>query len=144
MVGRRLEGLIWKQNTRSFFQNIKIESGVSRQLYLTGNQNFIVTQTDFVQGGSVGGQNPYLFSDCSGFVFSGNTSTSVDGSPTFESVHDALIIGNHFTRNAVNQYESVIITTHQFVMDFAYRIAIIGNTFDVLNGPITNVNPQRW
>jgi hypothetical protein len=33
----------------------------------------------------------------------------------------------------------VIITTHQFVMDFAYRIAIMGNTFDVLNGPITNV-----
>ena len=88
----------------------------------------------------LGGQNPYLFSDCSGFVFSGNTSTSVDGSPTFESVHDALIIGNHFTRNAVNQYESVIITTHQFVMDFAYRIAIIGNTFDVFNGPITNTN----
>jgi len=138
--GTAVEGLIWKQNTRSFFQNIKIESGVSRQLYLTGNQNFIVTQTDFVQGGSVGGQNPYLFSDCSGFVFSGNTSISVDGSPTFESVHDALIIGNHFTRNAVNQYESVIITTHQFVMDFAYRIAIMGNTFDVLNGPITNVN----
>ena len=138
--GTAIEGLIWKQNTRSFFQNIKIESGVSRQLYLTGNQNFIVTQTDFVQGGSVGGQNPYLFSDCSGFVFSGNTSISVDGSPTFESVHDALIIGNHFTRNAVNQYESVIITTYQFVMDFAYRIAIMGNTFDVLNGPITNVN----
>jgi hypothetical protein len=137
--GAALEGLIWKQNTRSFFQNIKVESGVSRQLYLTGNQNFIVTQTDFVQGGSIGGQNPYLFSDCSGFVFSGNTSTSVDGSPTFESVHDALIIGNHFTRNAVNQYESVIITTHQFVMDFAYRIAIMGNTFDILNGPITNV-----
>jgi len=136
--GTALEGLIWKQNTRSFFQNIKVESGVSRQLYLTGNQNFIVTQTDFVQGGSVGGQNPYLFSDCSGFVFSGNTSTSVDGSPTFESVHDALIIGNHFTRDAVNQYESVIVTAHQFVMDFAYRIAIIENTFDVLNGPVTN------
>jgi hypothetical protein len=137
--GTAPEGLIWKQNTRSFFQNIKVESGVSRQLYLTGNQNFIVTQTDFVQGGSLGGQNPYLFSDCSGFVFSGNTSTSVDGSPTFESVHDALIIGNHFTRNAVNQNEAVIVITHQFVMDFAYRIAIIGNTFDVFNGPVTNL-----
>ena len=136
--GSTLEGVLWKQNTRSFFQNIKIEMGVSHQLYLTGNQNFIVTQTDFIQGGSVGEQNPYLFSDCSGFVFSGNTSTSVDGSPIFESVHDALIIGNHFTRNAINQYESVIITTHQFVMDFAYRMAIIGNTFDVLNGPIRN------
>jgi len=139
-IGSVVEGVIWKQNTRSFFQNIKIETGFSHQLYLTGNQNFVVTQTDLVQGGSVNQQNPYLFSYCSGFVFTGNTSLAVDGSPTFESVHDALIMGNHFTRNAVNQYESVIITTHQFVMDFAYRVAIMGNTFDVTNGPITNIN----
>ena len=133
-----VEGLIWKNNTRSFFENIKVETGVSHQLYLTGNQNFIVIGSDFIQGESVGSQNPYLFTDCSGFVFGGNTSTSVDGSPTFKSVHDALIVNNHFTRNAVNQYESVIITSHQFVMDFAFRIAIIANTFDVINGPITN------
>jgi Ricin-type beta-trefoil lectin domain-like/Pectate lyase superfamily protein len=137
-VNSTVEGLIWKNNTRSFFENIKVETGVSHQLYLTGNQNFIVIGSDFIQGGSVGSQNPYLFTDCTGFVFSGNTSTSVDGSPTFQSVHDALILNNHFTRNAVNQYESVIIATHQFVMDFAFRIAIIGNTFDVINGPITN------
>jgi hypothetical protein len=133
-----VEGLIWKSNTRSFFENIKVETGVSHQLYLTGNRNFIVTGSDFIQGGSINSQNPYLFTDCSGFVFSGNTSASVDGSPTFKSVHDALIVNNHFTRNAVNQYEPVIIATHQFVMDFAFRIAIIGNTFDVINGPITN------
>lgn len=135
-----VEGLLWKQNTRSFFQNVSIEEGVSHQLYLTGNQNFVVTQTNFAQAGSVGEQNPYLFNDCAGFVFSNNTSVAVDGSPTFESVHDALILNNHFTRNAVNQYEAVIITTHQFVMDFAYRVSIIGNTLDVTNGPITNTN----
>ena len=49
-----VEGLIWKNNTRSFFQNITVESGLSHQLYLTGNQNFIVTQSSFMQGGSVG------------------------------------------------------------------------------------------
>jgi hypothetical protein len=133
-----IEGLLWKQNTRSFFQNVKIEEGVSHQLYLTGNQNFVVMQSDFVQSGSVDEQNPYLFTDCAGFVFNNNTSVAVDGSPTFERVHDALILDNHFTRDAVNQYEAVIITSHQFVMDFAYRTAIIGNTFDVSNGPITN------
>jgi hypothetical protein len=137
-AGPAIEGLIWKQNTRSFFQNLKIESGFSHQLYLTGNQNFLVTGSDFIQGGSINQQNPYLFSYCSGFVFSNNTSLSVDGSPTFQSVHDALILGNHFSRNTVNQYESVIIATHQFVMDFAYRIAILGNTFDVVNGSVTN------
>jgi hypothetical protein len=64
----------------------------------------------------------------------------VDASPTFQSVHDALIFNNHFTRNAVNQNEPVTITTHQFVMDFAYRLSIMWNTFDVMNGPITNTN----
>ena len=136
--GSATEGMGWQQNTRSFFQNIKIEMGFTRQLFLTGNQNFVVTQTDFIQGGSLNEENPYLFSDCSGFVFSNNTSTSIDGSPTFESVHDALVINNHFTRDATNQNAAVVIFADQFVMDFAYRIAIIGNTFDIINGPVTN------
>ena len=139
-AGSTVEGLLWKQNTRSFFQNVKINQLVSRQLYLTNNTNFVVTQTDFVQTGSIGEQNPYLFSDSAGFVFSNNTSVSVDGSPTFASIHDALILNNHFSRNSVNQNEAVVITTHQFVMDFAYRTSIMGNTFDVINGPITNTN----
>ena len=137
-AGPTQQGLIWKQNTRSFFQRIKVNMGVSYQLFLTANQDFVVSQTDFIQTGSLGEQNPYLFIDSSGLVFSGNTSTSIDGSPTFESVHDALFINNHFTRNAVNQNESPVITTHMFAMDFAYRITVIGNTFDVINGPVTN------
>lgn len=137
-AGKAAEGLIWKQNNRSFLQNVKVDSGISRQLYLTDNKNFVVNRTDIVQRGSINQQNPYLFDGCSGFVFSDNTSLTVDGSPTFESVHDALITGNHFTRDALHQDESVVISSHGLVMDFAYRIAIIGNTFDVAHGPITN------
>jgi hypothetical protein len=137
-AGSTQQGMLWKQNTRSFFSGIKINMGVSQQLFLTTNQNMVVSQTDFIQTGSIGEQNPYLFSGSSGLVFSGNTSTSIDGSPTFEAVHDALFLNNHFTRNAANQNESPVIATHMFVMGFAYRISIIGNTFDVINGPITN------
>jgi len=137
-AGTTQEGPIWKQNTRSFFQRIKIDMGTSRQLFFTSNQNFVVSNCVFIQRGSIGGQNPYLFSYSSGFVFSGNTTTWIDGSPTFQSLHDALVTGNTFTRDAANQYESVIITTHSFVMDFTYRTAILGNTFNVTNGPVTN------
>lgn len=132
------EGIIWKQNNRSFLDNIKVDSGVSRQLYLTDNKNFLVKHVDLVQRGSINQQNPYLFNGCSGFVFSDNTSVTVDGSPNFRSIHDALIAGNHFTRDAIHQNESAIISSHGLVMDFAYRIAVIGNTFDVVHGPITN------
>jgi hypothetical protein len=136
--GAAQEGPMWVQNTRSFILRVKIDMGVSRQLFLGNNTNFLVAQTDFIQRGSIAGQNPYLFNFSAGLVFSGNTSTTIDGSPTFQSVHDALFVGNHFTRDASLQYENPIIVTHRFVMDFAYRIAVVGNTFDVINGPITN------
>jgi hypothetical protein len=137
-AGSAAEGLIWQSNTRSFFQNVAIQEGVSRQLFLTGNLNFVVMQTDFTQGGSIGGQNPYLLTNCGGLVFTSNTSVTVDGSPTFSSVHDALFLNNHFSRSSANQNEAAVITTHQFVMDFQYRTSIIGNTFDVISGPVTN------
>jgi Pectate lyase superfamily protein len=146
-TGSAVQGPWWTQNSRSFLQNVTINMGFTHQLSFTQNRNFIVTLTDFLQEGSLGETNPYLFGGCSGFVFSNNTSTSVDGSPTFGAalpgklppVHDALILNNHFTRNAANQNESPVIATHMFVMDFAYRMAIIGNTWDVTNGPITNI-----
>ena len=120
-----------------FFKTSKLRWDSRGNSTFTDNQNFIVTQTDFIQGGSLNEQNPYLFSDCSGFVFTGNTSTTIDGSPTFIRAR-CVDSNNHFTRNTTNQYEAVVIFTHQFVMDFAYRIAILGNTFDVINGPVTN------
>jgi hypothetical protein len=135
------EGLLWKNNTRSFFLRIKVDSGVSRQLFLTGNRNFVVADCSFVQRGSIGGQNPYLFSESAGLVFRGNETRFTAGSPSFERVHDSLFWRNHFTRDATGQNDSPVIATHGFVMDFAYRISIIDNTFDVANGPITN--PSR-
>lgn len=136
--GSVVEGPRWQHNTRSFIVRVKVDMGVSGQLFLTGNTNMVVSQSDFIQRGSIGGQNPYLFTSSAGLVFSGNATTSIDGSPTFKAVHDALFIGNHFTRDASNQNESTVIATHRFVMDFAYRIAVVGNTFDVTNGPVTN------
>jgi len=138
--GAATQGPLWMQNTRSFIQRVKIEMGVTQQLFFTDNVNFVVSQTDFIQAGTIGGRGPYLFNSSSGLVFSGNTTTSIDGSPAFEATHDALYLNNRFTRDATNQNEVPVVVTHRFVMDFAYRIAIIGNTFDVINGPITNKN----
>jgi hypothetical protein len=132
------EGTIWKHNTRSFFLRVRIDQGVSRQMYFTDNVNFVVTQTDFIQRGSIGGQNPYLFSNSSGLAFTRNTTLSADGSPTFQGVHDSVFIGNRFTRDASHQNESQVIAHHRFVMDFAYRVSVLDNIMDVTNGTITN------
>ena len=138
--GAAAQGPLWERNTRSFIQRVKIDMGVSEQLFFTNNVNLVVSQTDFIQRGTIGARGPYLFNSSSGLLFTGNTTTSIDGSPTFQATHDALFLNNHFTRDATNQNEVPVVVTHRFVMDFAYRIAVVGNTFDVTNGPITNKN----
>jgi hypothetical protein len=138
--GAATQGTQWQQNTRSFILRVKFETGTSYQLFFTNNVNMVVSQTDFIQGASFHQNGPYIFGASSGLVFSNNTSTTIDGAPTFDKTHDSLYINNQFTRNAVNQNENPVIVTHGFTMNFAYRIAVIGNTFNVINGPITNKN----
>ena len=136
--GLAKQGPLWEQNTRSFVQRVKIDMGTSFQLFFTNNKNLVIAQTDFIQKGSINQQGPYVFMFTSGLIFSNNTTTSIDGSPSFQAVHDALFLGNRFTRDASHQNQTPVIVTHRFVMDFSYRISVIGNTFDVTNGPITN------
>jgi Pectate lyase superfamily protein len=135
--GPTQEGVVWRSNTRSVIQRVTINMGVSRQWFLTDNTNFIFDDNIISQTGSYDQQNPYRFDRCSGLVFSRVHSTNVAGSPTFQRVHDSVFLNNQFTRDASSQKEKVVVAHHGFVMDFAYRIALIDNTFDVVNGPVT-------
>ena len=132
------EGLVWKGNTRSFIRRAKLKMGVSRQWFLTSNRDFLFDHNEIEQTGSYDMQNPYRFDNTVGLVFSNNHSTNAAGSPTFQSVHDSLFLNNHFTRDAITQNETEVVAHHGFVLDFSSRISLVGNTFDVINGPITN------
>ena len=132
------EGPVWRHNTRSVIQRVTFDLGVTRQVFFTGNTNFIFDRNTIRQTGSYDQQNPYRFDDSSGLVFSRNRSVNVSGSPTFRNIHDAAIIGKRFTRDASSQNESPVIAHHGLVLDFAYRIAVVGNTFDFVNGPVIN------
>jgi hypothetical protein len=135
-AGQVHEGAIWKNNTRSFIQNVAINMQVSRQWFFTSNKDFLFDHNKLVQSGSYDAQNPYRFDGSVGLVFSNNQSTNVNGSPTFQSVHDSVFLNNRFTRDASSQNEATVVVHHGLVLDFAYRVAVIGNTFDVVNGPI--------
>jgi hypothetical protein len=137
-AGATQEGMIWRGNTRSFIRHVTINMGVSRQWFLTDNRDFFFDDNLVIQTGSYDLQNPYRFDRCVGLLFSNNRSVNVDGSPTFQGVHDSAFINNRFTRDARSQDETTVIAHHGFVVDFARRVSIIGNTFDVVNGPITN------
>ncbi len=137
-AGPTQEGPIWQNNTRSFIHRVTINMGISRQLFLTNNRDFVFDSNTITQTGSYNEQNPYLFTFSSGLVFTNNHSVNSEGSPTFKSTHDSVFLSNLFTRDASSQNENPVVAHHGFVADFAYRISIIGNTFDVINGPVTN------
>jgi hypothetical protein len=137
-AGSAQEGVLWRGNTRSFIRHVTINMGVSRQWFLTDNRDFVFDDNLVIQTGSYDQQNPYRFDRCMGLLFSNNRSINVSGSPTFQSVHDTAFINNRFTRDARSQDETTVIAHHGFVVDFARRVSIVGNTFDVVDGPITN------
>jgi hypothetical protein len=137
-AGATQEGMIWRGNTRSFIRHVTINMAVSRQWFLTDDQDFLFDDNVVIQTGSYEQQNPYRFDRCTGLLFSNNRSVNATGSPTFQAVHDSTFINNRFTRDATSQNEAKIIVHHGFVLDFALRVSIIGNTFDVINGPVTN------
>jgi hypothetical protein len=137
-AGSTQEGMIWRDNTRSFIRGVALNMKVSRQWFLTDNRDFLFTDNIVIQKGSYDQQNPYRFDRSAGLLFSNNQSINASGSPTFLDVRDCAFIGNRFTRDAASQNEDTVIAHHGFAMDFARRVSIVWNTFDVVNGPITN------
>lgn len=133
----RIESPLLQQSTRVFFQNVKFALGGGIQMFLTDNKNFVVMGSDFIQPKNPDDNGPYVLGGCGGLVFVGNTTTFANGSPNFPRVHDAYVANNRFTRDARDNQNSKGVI-HSFAMDFAHRIAVVGNTFDVLDGPIVN------
>ncbi len=133
------EGPLLKDSTRIVIQNVRVRLMTSRQMYLSGNRQFAVVGSDFEQTGSIGYQGPYVLNDAAGLLFEGNTTQWVDGAPTFSRIHDSYLHANRFTRDGSRQNAGGG-TVHSMVLDFAHRVAVVGNTFDVANGPITNTS----
>lgn len=133
----RIESPLLQNSTRVFLQNLKFELGGGNQMFLTNNKNFVISNTDFIQPQNPNDYGPYTLGGSGGLVFVGNRTTFADGSPDFPLVHDAYVANNHFTRDARDNQDSKGVI-HSFTMNFAYRIALVSNTFDVLGGPITN------
>ena len=135
-AGTSREGPLLKQSSRVFLQNVRIKLGTSSQMFLDGNRSMVIAGSDFVQTGSINHQGPYILNDAAGLVFEGNTTQWVEGAPTFGRVHDSYVQGNRFTRDGSAQNLPGVV--HSLTIDFAHRIAVVGNTFDVINGPINS------
>lgn len=133
----RVESPLLQNSTRVVLQNVRFQLDGGIHMYLSGNTNFVVANSEFIQPKNAGGFGPYTLGSSSGLVFTGNVTTFADGGTNFSSVHDAYIADNRFTRDARDNQISKVVT-HSLAMDFAYRIAIVRNTFDIVGGPIVN------
>ena len=133
----RIESPLLQNSERVFLQNVRFLLAGGLQMFLTNNTNFVVMGCEFLQPKNPWDNGPYHMAANAGLVFVGNRTTFANGSPTFARTHDAYIANNRFTRD-VRDNQSSKGVIHSFAMDFAHRIAVVGNTFDVLGGPITN------
>lgn len=130
------EGPILHKSRFLLLQNVTMNFGTQRQSFFDGNENTLVTGCTFNQTGSMNQQSPYLFSDSNGLIFQNNVTRLVMGAAAFERTRNSYIGKNLFRRDASRQDEAGAL--HMMTVDFASGIAIIGNVFDTVNGPITN------
>jgi len=132
-----IESPLLQSSTRVVVQNLRFMLGGGVHMFLTGNRQMVVTGTEFEQPTNAAENGPYVLHGTSGLVFTGNTTTFAHGAPTFARVHDAYIANNRFTRDARGNQDKASVV-HSLAIDFAHRVAIVNNVFDVLGGPITN------
>jgi hypothetical protein len=132
-----IESSLLQDSTRAFFKNVRFELGGGLHMFLTGNTNFVVTGSDFIQSQNPGMHGVYYFGGTAGLVFVNNTTAFAHGAPAFAQVHDAYIANNSFVRDARLSEKSKGVV-HSMTLDFANRIAVVGNHFEVLGAPISN------
>lgn len=126
-------------NRRIFLRNVALAMNGGIQMFWQDNINFVVRGTDIVQPANSKLNGPFFMANNSGLSFVDNTITFAHGAPSMPRCSDAYLAGNRITRDVRNVMDSPSIV-HSLAIDFAHRIAIVGNTFDVLGGPVTNKN----
>ena len=132
-----IESPLMQKSSRVFFKNVRFELGGGKHMFLTENVDFVVSNSEIIQPTNIDFNGPCHFGGSAGLVFVSNIIQFAHGSSGFPQIHDAYIADNHFTRdfrgNALAK--SVV---HSLTLDFAYRVVVSGNVFDVLGGPVTN------
>lgn len=124
-----------KAGSRLVVQRVAINEGVTAMAWIFGNTNVVVSDSEFLQTGSVGATGAARLDDNTGLVFVGNRIGFMNNIGTsFDNVRDAWVGGNTWTRDALRQSDPGVI--HVVTVNFATRLAIVGNSFNVVNGAI--------
>jgi hypothetical protein len=132
-----IESPIIQNSSRFFLKDVTFNLGGGNQMFVTGNKNIAIINCEFIQPKNSHDSGTFYFGMTKGFVFSNNIILFANGSSNFDNVNDAYIANNYFKRDIRDNLNSKGVI-HTLTINFAYRIAIIGNSFLVDGGPITN------
>ena len=132
-----IENPIIQNSSRFFIKDVIFDLGGGNQMFVTANKNIAIINCEFIQPKNSHDSGTFHFGMTQGLVFKNNLILFANGSSSFDHVNDAYIANNYFKRDIrENLYSKGVI--HTLTMNFAYRIAVIGNSFLVVGGPITN------
>lgn len=123
-----------KNTSELFMQRIRFDLKSADSIYWTDTTKMVVANSTFIQAPNNLNHGPWVFNGSSNFVIRGNKSSHSVGGYSINNVHDGVIESNHFIRNAAYQ----IPETRNLNINFGTNIAILNNTFDVINGPLTD------
>jgi len=123
-----------KNTSALFMQRTRFNFKSANSIYWKDTTKMVVANSTFIQDPNTLNHGPWVFNGSSNFLIRSNKSSHSVGGYSINDVHDGVIESNHFIRNAAYQ----IPETRNLNINFGTNITILNNTFDVINGPLTD------
>jgi Pectate lyase superfamily protein len=124
-----------KNSSRVAVQSVRVNQGAKAMAWMYGNTNIVVSNSEFLQTGSIDAPGAVHATANAGLVFTSNTISFLNNTGTdLGRTSDAFVQGNRWTRDASRQTDPGVV--HTVAINFAHRIALVGNEFTTVNGPV--------
>jgi hypothetical protein len=132
------DGVNLKSSKHVVVQGCRFNTGTAHQFLFSNGQNTAFLNNIVNQTATLNGQSPMLFDNTAGLVITGNQVNWEFGvGLSLGRTSDAYIFGNTLLRDATRQATPNGNIVHSMTLDFARRIAVVGNTFNSTT-PITD------
>lgn len=121
----------WGKVSEIFMQRIKFDLDSSEGFYLGNIDKLVIENSIFNQSYNAADRSPWLFNSNQNFVIRNNTATHSTGTYSLNNSNHGVIEYNHFTRDVGHETNFEV---RNLSLNFSTDIAILNNTFDVING----------
>ena len=122
-----------------FMQRIKFNMSSADSIYMGNMEKLVIENSVFNHSFNVQDHGPWVLSGNKYFVIRGNSVTHATGGYAVNSVSNGVIENNRFTRDGSFRAKTNF-EVRSLSLNFATNIAVLNNTFDVINGPVSVLN----